>query len=136
VKERFGWEKPQRAVLAELLLRGPQTIGELRTRCARMYPFDNTEAVAAVLDTLSQTDPPQVEMLPRVPGQSTVRWAHKLYYAEEWSALTANAAPAASARPAVPSPPADDPSVREEIEALRAAVAELRDRVTVLEQRA
>lgn len=75
-KEVFGWEKPQRAVLAELLLRGPQTIGELRQHCERMYVFENTEAVAAVLDSLRQLTPPVVAILPRGPGQSADRFAH------------------------------------------------------------
>ncbi|MEW6250665.1 MAG: YceH family protein [Planctomycetota bacterium] len=87
VKELLGWEKPARAVMAELLLRGPQTTGELRTRCARMYPFDSPDAVAAVLDTLAQATPPWVATLPRAPGQSAVRYAHRLYEPDEWRQL-------------------------------------------------
>lgn len=88
----LGWEKPQRAVMAELLLRGPQTTGELRTHCARMYTFENVEAVAAVLDTLAQRTPSQVVALPRAPGQSAVRFAHLLYPEPEQAALLSGAA--------------------------------------------
>ena len=87
VKNLLGWEKPQWAVMAELLLRGPQTVGELRGRCNRMYPYENTEAVSAVLDILRDSDPPRVATLPRTPGRSAIRWGHQLYYPEEWQNL-------------------------------------------------
>lgn len=136
-KEVLGWEKPQRAVMAELLLRGPQTLGELRGRCLRMYPFEGTEAVSAVLDTLSQTEPPTVAALPRTPGQSTVRYAHCLYYPEEWAALTQ--APAggvetpASAQPSAPG--TESERLRREIENLQTHVAELHQSLAELRRR-
>lgn len=86
-KEIFGWEKPQRAIMAELLLRGPQTIGELRGRAHRLYAFENAEAVAAVVEGLSSGEQPFVAPLPRAPGQSAVRYAHRLYSDAEWAAL-------------------------------------------------
>lgn len=131
-KERFGWEKPQRAVLAELLLRGPQTVGELRTRCGRMYPFENTESVAAVLEGLAQGETPIVAQLPRTPGQSAVRFAHRLYSDAEWSALLAGASAAAPATSAPPAP-AERDALQSERDALRAELAELARRVTALE---
>ena len=112
VKTLLGWEKPQWAVMAELLLRGPQTVGELRSRCNRMYRYENTDAVAAVLDILRESDPPRVAMLPRGAGQSAVRWGHQLYYPEEWRNLAGIGADtvesAGSSSPAVTpsSPPA------------------------------
>ncbi len=99
-KERFGWEKPQRAVLAELLLRGPQTVGELRGRCTRMYPFENTDVVSAVLEMLSECDPPMVAALPRAPGRSAVRYGHKLYYPEEWARLGGDSGTVSAPAPA------------------------------------
>src|SRR5438034_6064399 len=60
IDTKLQWPKPQKAILCELLLRGPQTLNELRTRASRMYVFDNLEAVAAVLDTLAQQAPPLV----------------------------------------------------------------------------
>jgi uncharacterized protein YceH (UPF0502 family) len=100
VKNLLGWEKPQWAVMAELLLRGPQTVGELRGRCTRLYPFENTEMISAVLDNLSQEQPPRVQALPRAPGQSAVRYAHLLYPAQEWEQLTAT--PTSASAPAPP----------------------------------
>ena len=79
VKTALNWEKAQRAIMTELLLRGPQTLGELRSRCMRLYPFENAEAIAAVVQMLCETDPPLVAPLPRAPGQSAVRYAHCLY---------------------------------------------------------
>jgi uncharacterized protein YceH (UPF0502 family) len=137
VKERLGWEKPQRAVLAELLLRGPQTVGELRGRAARMYPFESTEAVQAVLDGLAQAEPPAVEALARQPGQSAVRYAHKFYDPAEWAALVRAASVAAHDPPAAPSPGSSErhdevAQLRAEVAALRADVTELRAKLGAL----
>lgn len=100
VKPLLAWEKPQWAVMAELLLRGPQTLGELRGRCARMYPFENGEAVAAVLEGLEQASPQRVAPLPRAPGQAAVRYAHRLYEEDEWAQLSATPAGGALSRAA------------------------------------
>ena len=136
-KEFFDWEKPQRAVMTELLLRGPQTVGELRTRCARMVAFENTEAVAAVLENLSALDPPRVAVLPRAPGQSVVRYAHCLYRPEEWSALTQAVAPPPTAAPAVNVAALNPAStaLRGEVDRLRAEVAQLREELAKLARR-
>ncbi len=96
VKEQLGWEKPQRAVMAELLLRGPQTLGELRTHCGRMYAFESPEALSAVVEGLAHTDPPWLSTLPRAPGQSATRYAHQLYTPQEWHRLAEAAGPAAA----------------------------------------
>ena len=67
------------AVLAELLLRGPQTPGELRGRCARMYPFQELAEVEASLDLLAEAEPePLVTRLPRAPGMKEARCAQLL----------------------------------------------------------
>ncbi|MFP5309429.1 MAG: DUF480 domain-containing protein [Actinomycetes bacterium] len=67
---------PAQAVLAVLLLRGPQTLGELRTRTERMHPFAELEEVAAVLEELAAAG--HVEVVPRGPGQKEDRHAHRL----------------------------------------------------------
>lgn len=65
------------AVICELLLRGPQTPGELRTHGARLHPFREVEEVDAVLEALAQReDGPFVVRLARVPGQREARYAH------------------------------------------------------------
>lgn len=66
------------ALLAELMLRGPQTVGELRGRSARMYTFNTLEEVENVLTALAERDEPLVVQLPRQQGQKEARYAHLL----------------------------------------------------------
>lgn len=74
----YGWQRRSLAVMAELLLRGPQTVGELRSRCARMVAFEDIDAVRIVIASLERHDPPYVETLPREPGKAAVRHRHLL----------------------------------------------------------
>jgi len=69
---------PELAVLAELLLRGPQTLGELRTRCDRMSAFADSAAVEEVLADLQKYELQFATLLPRQPGQKEQRYAHLL----------------------------------------------------------
>ena len=133
-KTALGWEKPQRAIMAELLLRGPQTVSDLRARCSRMCAFENSESVAAVLTSLSESDPPRVAPLPRGPGQSVVRFTHLLYpEAEQPSAAPPITEPASR----VETPPAiqDEETLRAELDRLHAAVADIQRRLEAIEQR-
>ena len=67
------------AIVCELLLRGPQTPGELRTRAARMADFQEVSQVEAALGALAQREPePIVIRLPREPGRRDSRYAHLL----------------------------------------------------------
>jgi len=76
---RLPLKPDERAVLCELLLRGPQTPGELRTRAARMHPFVSPEEVQATLDRLAARESgPLVTELPRQSGQKETRFAHLL----------------------------------------------------------
>jgi uncharacterized protein len=68
----------QRALLALLLLRGPQTLAELHTRGERLARFADTEAVRATLDRLATREPNLVLRLGRAPGQREDRYAHLL----------------------------------------------------------
>jgi uncharacterized protein YceH (UPF0502 family) len=83
--EVYNLETPALAVLAVLLLRGPQTPGELRTRTARMVEFTSTGDVQEQLDTLTLAAHPDglARVLPRQPGQKEERWQQLL--AEEWA---------------------------------------------------
>jgi len=67
-------DRSELAVLAILLLRGPQTIGEIRTRCERMVAFADLADVEAVLDTLCTAEPPLVAQLARQPGRKECRY--------------------------------------------------------------
>ncbi|HUU85611.1 MAG TPA: YceH family protein [Phycisphaerae bacterium] len=139
VAGHFGWEKREQAVMAELLLRGPQTVGELRTRCSRMVPFDNLEMVSAVLDDLAHKDPPLTAPLPREPGRSAIRHTHLLYPEDEQPASAAPA-PASSAAGAPPAPaPSTSPSqvqaLQSQIDAMQTELADLHETVTDLRVR-
>ena len=66
------------ALLCPLMLRGPQTLGELRTNAHRLYDFDDLEDVQYMLQRLTDHEPPLVMTLPRQPGQKEARFAHLL----------------------------------------------------------
>jgi len=76
--QHFGLEVPDLALLASLMLRGPQTVGELRTHTTRMAAFDSIEEVSSRLDGLMAREEPLVMSLGRMPGQKGERFAHLL----------------------------------------------------------
>jgi uncharacterized protein YceH (UPF0502 family) len=76
--EKLELDMAELAVLGVLMLRGPQTVGELRTRTERLHAFESIEAVDIVLTTLTTRDVPLVARLPRRPGQKELRYAHVL----------------------------------------------------------
>jgi uncharacterized protein YceH (UPF0502 family) len=78
LQEAFNFSRPQIAILCVLLLRGPQTPGELRGRTDRMYRFDHLDDVQSTLQHLMQREPPLVKMLPRQPGTKESRYMHLL----------------------------------------------------------
>jgi uncharacterized protein len=78
LQEVFNFDRRETAVLCELLLRGPQTPGELRSRAERMHRFDDLGQVQSTLQRLSHREPPLVKILPRQPGTKEARYAHLL----------------------------------------------------------
>jgi uncharacterized protein YceH (UPF0502 family) len=66
------------ALLAMLMLRGPQTAAELRTHCERLHRFADVSSVEGFLDELASKEPARVVKLPRAPGAREPRWAHLL----------------------------------------------------------
>ena len=78
LNELYNFHRHEIAVLCVLLLRGPQTPGELRTRAERMYAFEDLEAVHAALNLLMRREPPLVKVLPRQPGTKESRFMHLL----------------------------------------------------------
>jgi uncharacterized protein len=76
LQEVFNFDRREIAVLCVLLLRGPQTPGELRGRTERMYHFEALDDVVSALDRLSQRQPPLVAILPRQPGTKESRYTH------------------------------------------------------------
>lgn len=71
-------EPQELAILAELLLRGPQTVGELRGRAERMAPFKDLAAVEEVITSLAERETPLVMRLPRQAGRKEQRFSHLL----------------------------------------------------------
>ena len=96
---KFSLTTPQSALVAMLLLRGPQTLNELQIRTDRMANFGSAEAVRTELDMLVGKRPPLVKEIGRGPGQREDRYAHLLAGDVDVSAIPAarSAAPAGSA---------------------------------------
>jgi uncharacterized protein len=78
LQEAFNFSRPETAVLCVLLLRGPQTPGELRGRGERLYRFEDLESVHSALQRLMDRQPPLAKVLPRQPGTKESRYAHLL----------------------------------------------------------
>ena len=84
------------ALLAVLMLRGPQTASELRANCERLHRFADTSSVEAFLEELAAKEPPRVVRLARAAGERESRWAH-LLCGEVALPVRAIAAPASQA---------------------------------------
>jgi uncharacterized protein YceH (UPF0502 family) len=78
LQEAFNFTRGETAVLCVLLLRGPQTPGELRGRTERMHRFEDLTEVQSTVQRLMQRDPPLVRVLPRQPGTKESRYKHLL----------------------------------------------------------
>jgi uncharacterized protein YceH (UPF0502 family) len=78
IAEALELSVQETAILAELLLRGAQTPGELRSRCSRMYAFQDLLEVEAALSVMLEAEPPLVARLPRQPGTKETRYGHLL----------------------------------------------------------
>ena len=78
LQEAFNFDRREAALFCELLLRGPQTPGELRTRAERMHPFDDLSEAQSALQRLMNREPPLVKVLARQPGTKESRYIHLL----------------------------------------------------------
>jgi uncharacterized protein YceH (UPF0502 family) len=78
LQEVFNFTRGETAILCVLLLRGPQTPGELRGRTERMHRFEDLTEVQSSLQRLMQRDPALVRVLPRQPGTKESRYKHLL----------------------------------------------------------
>jgi uncharacterized protein len=77
-EEAWQLEPDELAVMCLLLVRGPQTNGELRSRSDRLHHFESVGAVDESLDRLAAREVPLVERLERLPGQKEARWAQRV----------------------------------------------------------
>jgi uncharacterized protein len=78
LQEAFNFDRREAALFCELLLRGPQTPGELRTRAERMHRFDDLSEAQSALQRLMNREPPLVKVLARQPGTKESRYMHLL----------------------------------------------------------
>jgi uncharacterized protein len=76
--EAMTLTRPTIAVMCVLMLRGPQTVGEIRTRTNRLYDFSSLEEVETTVNSLMSAERPLIVRLPRQSGQKELRYAHLL----------------------------------------------------------
>jgi len=120
----LGLQSKGLALLCPLLLRGPQTPGELKTNTHRLFQFDDLDDVQFMLQRLADHEPPLVMALPRQPGQKEVRYVHLLGGEPDLAEFEAmaSAAPAAT-------------SIGLRVEVLESAVASLQQELAELRSR-
>src|SRR5215217_5711995 len=138
--ENPGLARDEQAVLAVLMLRGPQTLGELRSRVERMQAFGDSAELVAVLERLAERG--FAELQPRRPGQKEQRYAHLLSSDLEEDEGPRASAPARAATSTPPSQPAQPTShappampadpLAERVERLEADLAALAQQVAEL----
>jgi uncharacterized protein len=126
--EAFNFSRAETALICVLLLRGPQTPGELRGRTERMHRFEEISDVLAGLQKLMEREPSLVAVLPRQPGTKEARYAHLLSGPVESIQLPASAVP-------IPSIAATTPEQDDRIAQLEATVAELQREVAAIREK-
>jgi uncharacterized protein len=126
LEDVWGLDDQHRAVLAVMMLRGPQTVGELRQRTERLARFDSLAEVEQVLRLLANREEPLARRLERAPGQKEARWVE--LFSGEAAALEA-AARTESDIPEEGRPKTTTEALREEVAALREEVAALRQQL-------
>ena len=130
LQEVFNFDRREIAVICVLLLRGPQTPGELRSRTDRMYHFEALEDVVSTLDRLAQRQPPLTAVLPRQPGTKESRYTH-LFSGEPENAAATDARLAAGDSPVRAQQAASSP---DRISKLEEEVSRLRQELTDVQQ--
>ena len=124
MQEVFNFTRQETALICVLLLRGPQTPGELRGRTERMYQFEHLDDVLSGLQQLMRREPPLAKALGRRPGTKEIRYAHLLSGdVEAWEppAETASSSASADAERLI--------QLEEKVATLQAEVAELKQQM-------
>ena len=124
VQEVFNFTRQETALICVLLLRGPQTPGELRGRTERMYQFEHLDDVLSGLQQLMRREPPLAKALGRRPGTKEIRYAHLLSGdVEAWEPPSemASSSGSADAERLI--------QLEEQVAALRSEVAELKQQM-------
>ena len=129
LQEVFNFDRREIAIVCVLLLRGPQTPGELRGRTDRMYHFDALEDVVSTLDRLAQREPPLVAVLPRQPGTKESRYMH-LFSGEAPTEVIRGASAVSTGTPASGDSLADRiETLEQDVSCLRAELAEVQQQL-------
>jgi uncharacterized protein len=124
LQEVFNFTRPETAILCVLLLRGPQTPGELRGRTERMHRFEDLDEVLSGLQQLMRREPPLAKALGRRPGTKEIRYAHLLSGdVEAWEppAETGSSSGSADAERLI--------QLEEQVATLRSEVAEMKQQM-------
>lgn len=129
IGETLHLHQPELAILSVLLLRGPQTVGEIKSRTSRLAEFVDLSHVEITLGSLAELSTPLVTGLPRRRGQKEVRWAHLLGGAPEVDAPEADETEADE-----PAKASSHGGRRDRMEVLEAEVATLREEVAGLRE--
>jgi uncharacterized protein YceH (UPF0502 family) len=134
LQEVFNFTRGETAVLCVLLLRGPQTPGELRGRTERMHRFETLDDVLGSIQKLMDRQPPLARVLPRQPGTKESRYAQLLGgNLEAWDSV---ASASVEDAPRVSSTGVGEIArLEQEIAGLRAELASLREEVAELKKR-
>jgi hypothetical protein len=131
IGEVFNLRRGELAVLCVLLLRGPQTPGELRSRAERLHSFAAMEEVESTLQQLAEREPPLARAMAREPGAREVRYVHLLSAVADKSPGTLSEPSRGTAR----APETIDDGVADRIANLEDEVAQLRVRIASLEEK-
>jgi uncharacterized protein YceH (UPF0502 family) len=129
--EAFNFNRAETALICLLLLRGPQTPGELRGRTERLHSFDEISDVLGGLQKLMEREPPLAAVLPRQPGTKEARYAHLLSGPVE--AMQFAVTPSSTGERVAGHE--TDGEMQERMERVEAAVDELRQQIAALTQK-
>jgi uncharacterized protein len=130
--EAYNFGRREVAVLCVLLLRGPQTPGELRGRSDRLYSFDELSDVQTTLQKLIERDPPLVKVLPRQPGTKESRYMH-LFCGDSFVAA-GGAEPGSSSQVVSGNDETRIKLLEQQVATLRREIQELREQLESLER--
>jgi uncharacterized protein YceH (UPF0502 family) len=132
LQEVFNFTRGETAILCVLLLRGPQTPGELRGRTERMHHFEDLTEVQSSLQRLMQRDPALVRVLPRQPGTKESRYKHLFSGDAEDVAVDVSSVPSFVSRGA-----ADDDRIarlEDEVANVRKELADLKQQLATFQK--
>jgi uncharacterized protein YceH (UPF0502 family) len=120
----LGLQSKGLAVMCVLMLRGPQTLAEIKANSQRLHEFDDLDDVAHVLGRLAEHEPPLAMQLPRMPGQKETRYVHLLSGEPDLSKLEFRSTSSSAAT--------SNSELEARVEALETELAELRDKLEQL----